>query len=106
MGWSSGTTIVEKMIDIIQENVGDPDKRFYMYLDVIDVFENADWDNIDEVMGKDPEFDRAAKQTHPDWDWEVEDEEEFDECRLCFDEHPVNVLDDGLCPGCVDEDVD
>lgn len=73
MGWSSGTTIVEKMIDIIQENVGDPDKRFYMYLEMIEVFEDADWDNIDEVMGKDEEFDRAAKQLHPDWDWEVDE---------------------------------
>ncbi len=73
MGWSSGTPLVEKMIDMIQENVGDPDKRFYMYLELIEAFEDADWDNIDEVIGLDPEFDRAANQLHPGL---IEDDED------------------------------
>ena len=75
MGWSSGTSLVKKMIDIIQENVGDPDKRFYMYIDLINAFEDHDWDNVDEAMGLDPEFDRAAKQIHPDWDWEWDEDQ-------------------------------
>ena len=30
------------------------------------------------------------------------DDEEFDECRLCAEEHPVGALDGGYCPACVD----
>ena len=30
-------------------------------------------------------------------------DDEWEECALCGDEHPVGVLDDGLCPSCVDE---
>lgn len=27
-------------------------------------------------------------------------------CLACSDEHPLNVLEDGFCPGCVDECLD
>lgn len=62
MGWSSGTSLMEVIIETIQENVGDPDKRRYMYADIIPAFIDADWDNVDEVMGIDPEFDDEAKR--------------------------------------------
>ena len=100
MGWSSGTTLMEQVIGTVQSYVPDADIRYKMYVELVEAFQDADWDNLDEVTGKDPAYDKMYAEMGN------EDEEEFQECRLCFDEHPVNVLEDGLCPGCVDEDVD
>lgn len=36
-------------------------------------------------------------------DEDLDDDEEFDACEMCGDEHPVGVLEDGFCPGCCDE---
>ena len=35
---------------------------------------------------------------------EPEDEEPHFPCERCGEEHPVDVLEDGLCPVCVDID--
>lgn len=35
------------------------------------------------------------------------DDDEWDDphapCDICGDEHPVNVLEDGICPPCLDD---
>lgn len=62
MGWGSGSSLMSEVVGIIEENVGDPDKRFYMYIDLINAFEARDADTLDECMGIDPEYDRAFKQ--------------------------------------------
>lgn len=73
MGWASGSSLVRQLIATIQENVGDPDLRLYIYTDLINAFEDADWDTQDEAMGIDEEFDRAIYQIHPDWKEDDED---------------------------------
>ena len=36
----------------------------------------------------------------------MNDEDEFEECVICSEEHPVGVLEDGHCPNCVDLEED
>lgn len=40
------------------------------------------------------------------WNGVYEDNDVHLPCDLCGDEHPENVLEDGLCPCCVDLDED
>lgn len=60
MGWSSGTRIVEELIWTVEENVKDSNVRKNLYADIIDAFQSADWDNIDEVLGLSDDFDEIA----------------------------------------------
>lgn len=62
MGWGSGSSLMREIVDIVQDNVGDPDKRFYMYIDLIHAFEAKDADTLDECMVIDEEYDRAYRQ--------------------------------------------
>jgi hypothetical protein len=66
MGWSSGTTLVRKLIRSAKATISDPAQRTAFYVEMIDAFEDADWDNIDEGLGIDTAFDDAARQLHPD----------------------------------------
>lgn len=73
MGWASGSTLFSAVIESIQTHVDVPDIRIQIYIDLIEAFEEADWDTVDECMGEDPAFDVAVKQLHPDWFDEEDD---------------------------------
>jgi hypothetical protein len=60
MGWSSGTSIMEAIISTIEDNVDDLAIKRSLYCDIILAFEEADWDNIDEVIGISEVFDEVA----------------------------------------------
>lgn len=61
MGWSSGTSLMEAVIVAIQANVPDEEVRYNLYEEIVDAFQDADWDNLDEVVGIDPAYDRLYK---------------------------------------------
>lgn len=61
MGWSSGTSLMEAVIVAIQANVPDEEVRYNLYEEIVDAFQDADWDNLDEVAGIDPAYDRLYK---------------------------------------------
>ena len=65
MGWSSGTRLVGAMIETASNHISNVNERENFYYEMIQHFEDADWDNIDEVLGDDPVFDAAAKRLHP-----------------------------------------
>ena len=72
MGWSSGTSVVRDMIEIIKKHVENFDTRVEMYVELIDAFSSHDWDNYDEVLGEDEAYDEAYGQLFPDWEENVE----------------------------------
>jgi hypothetical protein len=67
MGWAGGSDLMDRIIRITQDHVPDPKTRKRMYQGFIEAFEESDWDTQDESMGKDPAFDEAVTQLHPDW---------------------------------------
>lgn len=67
MGWSSGTSLVRRVIKATMANVEDSAVRQRLYVEIIRAFEDADWDNVDEAMGDDPAFDDAVRTLYPDW---------------------------------------
>ena len=67
MGWASGSELFSRLVKTMKKHVGDPEKRTAIYEEMIDAFEDADWDTQDECMGEDPAFDAAMKKLHPNW---------------------------------------
>lgn len=70
MGWSSGTRIMEGIIDAVEEHVVDFDIRYKIYKSIYEVMRNADWDNVYEVLGIDEAFDQVAAEDGWGNDWE------------------------------------
>ena len=68
MGWSSGSELMDKVINAAQYTIFDLRLRRMFYLEVIKAFEGHDWDTQDECLRKDPIFDTALKELHPDWE--------------------------------------
>lgn len=68
MGWSSGTEIFSSVITAATKAIPDEEVRKEFYKEVIDAFEDADWDTQDECMGEDEAFDAAIKELHPGWE--------------------------------------
>lgn len=54
MSWKSGTEILFKAWDEIREFVR-PEDRPYCLKHLIETFQAADWDGVDEIKGKWPE---------------------------------------------------
>jgi len=73
MGWASGSNIACEMTVAIKNTVTEPVVRKMLYLNLINVLEDHDWDTQEEAMGIDPLFDEAMKFLHPTW-WEEGDE--------------------------------
>jgi hypothetical protein len=67
MGWSSGTRLASRLIKTIKKNVPDYQARKVIYLEMIDAFEDADWDGAFECLKIDRAFDAALKKKHPSW---------------------------------------
>lgn len=74
MGWSSGTRIFSEIIDVLKENVDDS-AREVIYEQLIEIFQEADCDNLDECLGEDDVFDDVWKRLYPiEEDWEDSDD--------------------------------
>jgi hypothetical protein len=67
MGWCSGSRLFGEVIDTVQSHVADKTARVDIYVDLIQAFEEADWDTQNECIGQDPAYDEALKFLHPDW---------------------------------------
>lgn len=65
MGWASGSGVMNEIIEGVQGL--HPSTRGTLFRVVLDAFEGADWDTIDESMGIDPVFDGVVKDKHPEW---------------------------------------
>lgn len=70
MGWSSGTEIMEKIIKVLYKEVPEYEVRKRIYIEIIDAFGDADWDNEDESLGKDEAYDGAYNFYYPERDEE------------------------------------
>lgn len=61
MGWSSGTTLFREVINTTKAVVKEHGARMALYRGFIAAFEDADWDNLDEVMGIDDAYDEVVR---------------------------------------------
>jgi hypothetical protein len=85
MGWSSGSRLFGALIESLQKNVPDDDDRKSIYQDMIEAFQDYDWDNLDECLGEDEVYDELYEELYPteddndyfedDVDVDVEDED-------------------------------
>lgn len=67
MGWASGSQVMEQVIDVVKEEVQDPEVRFRIYKGVIFALENQDWDTQIDCESMDEAYDKALMELHPDW---------------------------------------
>lgn len=72
MGWSGGSQLMTDIINCLQEEIGDPDKRYYIYEKIVESMQDMDWDTLDECLGIDEEYDRLYYHIYPE---DLEDEE-------------------------------
>jgi hypothetical protein len=70
MGWNKGSELMDRIIQAAGKHIPDAEARKMFYREVIDAFEDLDWDTENESMGQDEAFDRALRELHPDWDWD------------------------------------
>lgn len=59
MGWASGSTIFLGIIESAKKAIPDFATRKQFYTELIDLFEDADWDTQNECMGQDDAYDEA-----------------------------------------------
>ena len=67
MGWSSGTELMSRVITATRKVIPDEKTRKEFYKEIIDAFEDYDWDTENECLGEDSAYDDALKEMHPDW---------------------------------------
>lgn len=67
MGWSRGSRLFHDIIIVINEYDIDKNDRRYIYLKLIPVFEDEDWDTQNECIGEDEAYDEAIDILHPEW---------------------------------------
>jgi hypothetical protein len=73
MGWARGADVARGIIEAAIRIGMCATMRRWLYLEIIPVLEDEDWDTQDECMDDDPEFAAAMKQLHPEWDWSLRD---------------------------------
>lgn len=82
MGWSSGSSLFDDVIQILKDKVEDIPLREEIYMQMIPAFEGADCDTLDECMGRDIAFDSVFKKLNPElddyWNEHSEEEDEYD----------------------------
>lgn len=78
MGWASGSRLFSRVIHAIKVHIEDFEERVDIYYDLIEAFEDADWDTQDECLGDDPAYDKALYELHPDWEEDYDEEENDD----------------------------
>lgn len=79
MSWSSGSYVLSGIYDVIKANVTDRDARIRIYTELIDIFRDSDWDNLDEFVGLDDEFDEAIVSYNPSLEEWVNELKQTDE---------------------------
>ena len=67
MGWASGSSLFDYLIEVAQEFIPNDKKRKEFYKRMINAFEGEDWDTQSECIGQDDAFDEALVELHPDW---------------------------------------
>lgn len=67
MGWSSGTDLMSDVINIIKTNVKNEKSRKDIYTELIEAFEDQDWDCQMECCDLDTVYDAALKEMYPEW---------------------------------------
>lgn len=65
MGWGSGSTLMEKIVKRIKNDVTDQEVRKIVYKILVEEFENQDWDTVDEVLYLDDALDDVIYEMHP-----------------------------------------
>lgn len=70
MGWSSGSRLATRLIKAAKENLWDELEREDFYIEMIDAFEDADCDTLDECLGTDQSFDIVYNRKYPNEDAE------------------------------------
>lgn len=63
MGWSSGSEIMNAVIEAVRDEVKNKERRKAIYKPVIEILENGDWDTQDESIGLDQAFDELLLES-------------------------------------------
>ena len=74
MGWASGSTLFSQIIEGVKPVVSDKEMRKAIYRPIIEAFEDADWDTLDECEGEDEAYDEVVREMHPEWYDEGDDD--------------------------------
>jgi hypothetical protein len=75
MGWSSGTEIMNALIMSVQGRMTHDDKVAF-FQEAINIFEDNDWDSLEECLGEDDAFDEAVRNIRPEYFEEIDVDEE------------------------------
>jgi predicted lipid-binding transport protein (Tim44 family) len=67
MGWASGSQLMSEVIAAIADKMDDHDTKVEIFESIIEAFEDADCDTLQECLDEDDAFDEALKNIHPDW---------------------------------------
>lgn len=67
MGWASGSSLMDSVIDAAKSAIDDRELRIGFYKKVINAFEAHDWDTQNECEGRDDAFDEALYEIYPNW---------------------------------------
>lgn len=73
MGWASGSRVLSEIIEAVMENVSDNGEREELYNSLIDIFEDADCDTIEECLEIDEVFDDVYYEKYPE-DTDIEED--------------------------------
>ena len=72
MGWKSGSSLMDNIIEELKDRVFDDQVREEVYSILIEAFQDRDCDTLAECYGQDSAFDAAYDDIH------FEEDEEFD----------------------------
>lgn len=90
MGFSSFSSNAKRLMEIIRDNVDDNEVKDVIFKEFISVFEDMDFDNLDELTGIDPVLDAII---YPD-DFDKEDDLVADEGYEIWDEEEDDEWDE------------
>ena len=68
MGWNRGSDLMDSIIRSLKYHVINPSVRKEIYKEIIEAFEDHDWDTQDECLGVDEAFDSALISHNIDLD--------------------------------------
>ena len=67
MGWASGCYVMNRIIENLQAEIDSEIYRKRLYKLIIPALQDADWDTELDCIGRDPAYDHAIRELHPDW---------------------------------------
>jgi hypothetical protein len=74
MGFSSFSPNAKRLIEVVRDNVDDNEVKDVIFKDFISIFEDMDFDNMDELKGIDPVLDAILYPDDLDQEDELDDE--------------------------------